>query len=142
MSNLLTDWRTSLIAHLETAFPAAVVEAGPRPTKSPSRDVDRISVFTPGFGEAGDVNFANPLMTIRYWVKDPKTLLKPVPMDDSPLEQAAWDLATALQAVQTTLDAQQRYYFRLVSVVIDREEYGCQAQLLMWTTNPATVATS
>lgn len=140
MSNLITDWRTQLISHLATSFPNAVIEPGPRPTASPSRDKDRISVFSPGFGEASDVNFANPLMTVRYWVKDPKMLLKPVPRDDTPLEQAAWDLAQALQSVQTTLDPGQRYYFRLTSVVIDREEYGCEAQLLMWTINPATVA--
>ena len=139
MSNLLTDWREQLIVYLAAAFPLAKVEAGQR-VDAVSRDVDRIAVFSPGFGEAGgDVNFANPLMTIRYWVKDPKTKVKPVPRDDGPLEQAAWDLSLALQPVQTTLDPGQRYYFRLTSVQIDREEYGVEAQLLMWTLNPATV---
>lgn len=140
MSNLITDWREQLITHLEASFPNAEVEAGERPHQ-PSRDKDRLCVFSPGFGEAGDVNFANPLMTVRYWVKDPKTKVSPVPRDDTPLEQAAWDLSTALQPVQTTLDPGQRYYFRLTSVEIDREEQGVEAKLLMWTLNPATVTT-
>lgn len=141
MSNLLTDWRTQLIAHLEEAFPLAEVEAGMRPL-APSRDKDRITVFSPGMGEADDVNFVNPTMTIRYWVKDPKTRVKPVPRDDGPLEQAAWDLALSLQPVQTTLDPGQRYYFRLTGIRIDRDDYGVEAQLLAWTLNPATVQTS
>ena len=140
MSNLLTDWRTQLVAYLAGEFPQAEVESGMRPQK-PSRDKDRICVFWPGIGEAGDINFANPVMTLRDFVKDPKTApLKPTPRDDGPLEQAAWNLMTALQPVRTTLDPQGRYYFRVTSITPDRDEWGVEAQLLAWTVNPATVA--
>lgn len=141
MSNLITDWRTQLVAYLKTQFPDAIVESGRRPD-APSRDNDRITVFWPGIGEAGDINFANPLMTVRWFVKNPKTApLTHEPRDDGPLEQAAWDLMRALKPVCTTLDPDGRYYFRVTSIVPDREEWGIEASLFAWTVNPASVAT-
>src|SRR5690348_9970945 len=101
MSNLITDWREALVAHLKTAFPEAEVLSGERPetaigrtgsASAPSRDKDRICVFWPGMTNAADVNFTQPRMTIRFWKKHSKLALKPVPRDDGPLEQAAWDL--------------------------------------------------
>src|SRR5690348_2742380 len=102
MSNLITDWRTELVAHLKTSFPEAEVIPGEWPetpigkTTSPPESVargkDRICVFWPGMQAAANVNFAQPRMTIRYWKQLPKTALKPVPRDESELEQAAWDL--------------------------------------------------
>jgi hypothetical protein len=140
VSNLITDWREQLVTYLAGEFPDAVVEAGVRP-EGPSRDKDRICVFWPGISEAGDINYANPTMTIRFWVKDPKTApLRPTPRDDTPLEQAGWDLMTALQPVRTTLDPDGRYYFRVTSIVPDREEWGVEASLFAWTVNPAAIA--
>lgn len=139
MSNLITDWREQLVAYLATQFPLAKVESGVRPP-APSRDTDLIAVFWPGIGEAANVNFANPTMTVRYWVKDPKTLLRPEPRDDSALEAAGIALMQALEPVQASLDPQHRFYFRVVSIVPDREEFGVEAQLLAWTLNPATIA--
>jgi hypothetical protein len=79
-------------------------------------------------------------MTVRYWVKDPKTLPRREPRDDSALEAAGMALMQALQPVQASLDPQHRFYFRVTSIVADREEYGVEAQLLAWTVNPATIA--
>jgi hypothetical protein len=133
--NLLTDWREKLVAHLKTSFPDVDVESGER--DGTSRNKDLICVFWPGLAAAGNVNFAQPRMTIRFWRKRPKTALKDVPHDDGPLEQAAWDLALALQPVLTTLD--QRLYFEVQTILPVRDEYAIEAQLLAWTANPATL---
>jgi hypothetical protein len=75
VSNILTDWREQLVAHLDRSSRWPRSNPGVRPP-APSRDKDLIAVFWPGMGEAGNVNFANPTMTVRYWVKDPKLLPK------------------------------------------------------------------
>jgi hypothetical protein len=139
VSNIITDWREQLVAYLAEQFPQAKVESGVRPP-APSRDKDLIAVFWPGMGEAANVNFANPTMTVRYWVRDPKMIPRREPRDDSALEAAGIALMQALQPVQATLDPQRRFYFRVVSIVPDREEFGVEAQLLAWTVNPATIA--
>ena len=153
MSNLLTDWRTELAAALTTAFPAAEVIAGEWPETpvgkqaasqpAVAREKDRIAVFWPGMAAAANVNFAQPRMTIRYWKKLPKTKLAPVPRDESDLEQAAWDLATTLEPLQTTLDAANgfRFYFQVVQITPVRDEWAIEAQLIAWTKNPAAIPT-
>lgn len=153
MSNLITDWRTELVTLLETAFPEAEVIAGEWPEtpigktgaqpESVARKHDRIAVFWPGMAEAANVNFAQPRMTIRYWKKLPKTALKPLPRDESELEQAGWDLALALQPVQTTIDQANgnRFYFRVTQILPVRDEHAIEAQLIAWTKNPASIAT-
>jgi hypothetical protein len=151
VSNLITDWRTALVTLLKASFPTADVIAGEWPetpigktssaSASVARDKDRIAVFWPGMAEAANVNFAQPRMTIRFWKKLTKTALKPVPRDEGELEQAAWDLALALQPVQTTLDPGQRYYFRVTQILPVRDEHAVEAQLIAWTKNPASIAT-
>jgi hypothetical protein len=136
VSNPISDLREGLVALLEDAFPAAIVESGER-TSVPSRDKDRICVFWPQTAIASDINIANPRMTIRFWVKKPKISgqLATVPMDDGPLEQASWDLSAALQPVRTTLVS--NVYFEVASIVPVRDEYGIEAQLVVYTLNPA-----
>jgi len=141
MSNLISDWRTALVARLQTSFPDAEVLSGQR-ADDVSRDKDRIAVFWPGTPEASEVNFVNPKMTIRYWAKRPKTTLKDVPHDDGPLEQAAWDLALALQPVLAKLlndtdPAYPGFYFRVVQIVPVRDEFAVEAQLVGTWKNPA-----
>lgn len=153
MSNLITDWRTELVTLLKASFPAAEVIPGEWPetpigkaasaAPAVARDKDRICVFWPGMANDANVNFAQPRMTIRYWKKLPKTALKPVPRDESVLEQAAWDLATTLQPVQTTLDQANgnRFYFQVVQILPVRDEHAVEAQLVAWTKNPASIPT-
>jgi hypothetical protein len=141
VSNLITDWRAALVTLLTTAFPDAEVMSGQR-VDEVSRDKARIAVFWPGTGESSEVNFINPRMTIRFWAKHEKTLLKPVPADDGPLEQAAWDLATTLQPVLATLlnetdPAYPGFYFRVVQIDPVRDEFAVEAQLLGLWKNPA-----
>lgn len=139
--NLITDWRTALVALLKEKFPAAELLSGER-ADGPSRDKDRIAVFWPGMSESSEVSFANPRMTIRFWVKNPKTNVRSVPKDDEPLEQAAWDLAFALQPklaslLNTTSPAYPGFYFRVTQIVPVRDEYAIEAQLLGLWKNPA-----
>lgn len=140
-NNLITDWRTALVTLLDAAFPNAEVLSGQRADEI-SRDKDRIAVFWPGTPESSEVNFINPRMTIRFWAKHEKTKLKPVPADDGPLEQAAWDLATTLQPVlasllNTTTPAYPGFYFRVVQIAPVRDEFAIEAQLLGLWKNPA-----
>lgn len=143
-SNLITDWRNALVALLKTKFPDAEVISGDR-VDGPSRDKQRIAVFWPGTPESAEVNFINPRMTIRLWTPHPKVLQKPVPADDTPLEQASWDLALALQPVLVTLlndtePAYKGFYFRCAQIVPVRDEFAIEAHLLGLWKNPAFLA--
>lgn len=137
-TNLISRWRLALVDVLQTAFPEADVDSGEQ--AGLSRNKDRIRVFWPGFSEAaGDVNFANPTMTIRYWKKRSKAKLADVPHDEAPLEQAAVDLMEALEAVQAAiLDEEPRILFRVTNVRPVRDEYAIEAFLFAWARNPAT----
>lgn len=136
MSNPITDLRLALVARLQASFPTAIVESGQRDSVV-SRDKDRICVFWPLTAIASDINIANPRMTIRFWVAKPKisAKLRDVPPDDGPLEQASWDLSAALQPVRTQLVAD--VYFEVASITPIRDEYAIEAQLAVYTLNPA-----
>lgn len=146
-SNLITDWRVTLMGLLAETFPEARVEEGVPPDKI-SRNSDLIAVYTPGIAEAtGEVNFAQLRLSIRYYKARAKLNIKSVPPPEAPLEQAIWDLAKCLQPVQQSLwlrdgapASLQGRYFRILAISPVREEYAVQGQLMMWTSNPATVA--
>lgn len=136
MSNPITDLREALVELLAGAFPDAQVESGQRDSVV-SRDKDRICVFWSRTAIASDINYANPGITIRFWAKRPKisAQTREVPIDDGPLEQASWDLSAALKPVRTTLVTS--CYFEVVSITPVRDEFAIEAQLVVYTLNPA-----
>jgi hypothetical protein len=103
-SNLITDWRTAVQAYLAAQFPDAEVRGGRDETVN-RRDKDLILVFWPGWGElARDISFATPTLTIRWFPKLSKQPTLEQPRDESPLEQAASDLMTAMASKRKTGD--------------------------------------
>lgn len=134
-TSAVTEWRVALVAYLKLKFPHADVFSGE--VEGVQRNTNRIGVFWEDTEEASDdVNFALPRLTIRFWVAKPKTSLKN-PTDDTPLEQAAEDLAVALQLVPVL---STRVSFRMTGVRPVRDEYAIEARLLGTMRNPATVA--
>lgn len=136
MSNILTDWRKALVAHLD-----ANLQDGSYTVLSGARDgaSDRklACVFVPTWTEARDVNWATPPMIIRAWVTQPSQLAPTSPQDPEPLEQLAVDLMTTLQPVQTTL--LDDIYFWIARIRFDYEEWGVEATLQSYTRNLATL---
>lgn len=96
MSNLITDWREAVQAHLTAAFPAADVRGGEERTVN-RRPADLICVWWPGWPALQrDISLANPTLMIRYFPKRSRQPNSETPVDQSVLEQAAADLMTAM----------------------------------------------
>lgn len=137
MSNLITDWRTALVDLLEETFPAAEVLSGFR--SGLSRDRDRIAVFWARTPVDGNVNYLRPQIAIRFWPKQPRQPrnLREGQLDETPLEQAAWDLTNALMPVRTTLVA--NLYFELAGITPNRADFSVEAQLIAYLLSPGAV---
>lgn len=137
MSNPVTDWRAALVTLLGTTFPSAEVLSGAR--TGFSRDKDRIVVFWPRTPVDTNVNYLRPQMLIRYFAKTPRRPRGRTEgqIDDTPLEQAAWDLTNALMPVRTTLVS--NLYFELAGVTPNRDEFYVEAQLIAYRISPGAV---
>ena len=137
MSNLVTSWRTATVALMSATFPEAKVVAGVR--AGVSRDEDRIAVFWQRTGIPANVNYARPQLAIRFFAQLPKASakLREVERDDSPLEQAAWDISAALMPVRTTLVA--GLYFELSDIVPNRADFSVGLDLIAYLVNPAAI---
>lgn len=136
MSNILTDWRRALIAHLAANLQAGDWDVRSGERDGPVKDRQLAVVFVPAITEAGDVLFASPPMIIRAWIPRSKQPKPELPQDPEPLEQLAVDLMTCLEPVQASLLAS--LYFRVASVEIDYDDWGVQATLASFTLNPAS----
>jgi hypothetical protein len=138
MSNPISDLRAALVEHLAGSFPEAIVASGM--SDEPTRDKDRIYVFWANSPTAPNVNYARPQMRIRYFKALPKigAQLKNVPRDDGPLEQAYWDLASALMPVRASL-LPGILYFELANVSPVRDEFAVEAILLVHVQNPGAL---
>jgi hypothetical protein len=143
MPNLISDFRTALVADLVTEFPTAEVLQGPRVGRSV--DKPRITVFWAGSQEqSGLVAVGEATVIVRYWPASPKVA------DQSPsgvrdpgeLEQAAWDLQAFLETKQTAYGATGTWVCRLTDVQpdYDPEEWGVEARIVLQFDNPATHA--
>lgn len=138
MSDLLTDWSAALrelLEHPDTGLGITFLD-GFRDGVSTERDLG--CVFSPGFAEfGGDVNFANPLMTIRVWKKRSAEPSQNNPPPPAPLYELAWRIAGILEPVQATLV--DDFYFRATGTRIDHLDQGVEVSLLGFVRNPATV---
>lgn len=137
MSNILTDFRVALTAHLETNL-----QAGKYKGKILAGVLDgeqkRVvgCIFSPPLRPAADVNYVNPTMVVRFWIPKPKMVRKTVPAPDpEPVEQLMIDLATTLRPVTTTL--LDSLYFLIPDITPDYDDWGVQATLVGWATNPS-----
>lgn len=137
MSNVLTDWRTAVMAHLDSQLQGGsfAVRAGEH--DGGSRDRKLVHVFVPSQRTDGEVNFARPQMIVRAWIPKPKVPKQQEPPDPEPVEQLMLDLAAALRPIIAT--AVPDGYFLVDEIEPDYEDWGVQATLTAWIRNPAHV---
>lgn len=142
MANLISTFRAALVADLALRFPDAEILSGPRAGRS--RDKARLAVFWPGSAEQqGRVDVGEARMLVRYWPPSPRvanTSESGTP-DPTDLEQAGFDLQDFLQTKQTSYSSSGAWFSRLVSVTpdYDPEEWGVEAVITLWFTNPAVI---
>jgi hypothetical protein len=102
--NLITEWRSAVVAFLEDELAPATVRAG-RDTKANREAADLILVFWPGWPELPrDIALATPTLTIRYFPSISKQPTTTSPRDEEPLEQAAVALMVAMAGKRKTGD--------------------------------------
>lgn len=136
-TNPVTAWRRALVELLEGQFADADVLNGYR--TGLSRDKDRIAVYWLKSPIDMNVNYLRPRMAVRFFARMPKASakLREVQRDDAPLEQAAWDIATLLMPVRTTLVA--NLYFELGDFTPNRVDFSTGVELAAWVVNPASL---
>lgn len=139
MSNILTDWRVALVAHLQTDLQGGIfdVRSGERDEGLGVSDEPLAVVFTPKIRNASNILFASPPMVIRAWLPKSKLPITELPRDPGPLEQLAVDLMTCLEPVQASL-LPGRLSFWVQEVDFDYVDVGIQATLTSYIVNPAT----
>jgi hypothetical protein len=141
MSNVITDSRKAIMAKLLSDLTATnglpfTVVAGTR--DGVSRDRNIACVFAPPLKINGNVNFANPAMVVRAWVKQPKPPKATSPQDPEPVEQLQIDLLRVLGEI--VLPAGLNIYWIVDEITTDYADWGVQATLRGWTPNPGLVA--
>jgi hypothetical protein len=141
VSNILTESRLAITAKLASDLTANgkkfTVVAGER--DGVSRDRNLACIWAPPMKSDGqNVNFANPTLIVRAWVRQPKPPKTTSPQDPSPVEQLMIDLARVLQQVQ--IPAGVGVYWITDEIAPDYTDWGVQATLRGWTVNPATIA--
>lgn len=136
-TNPVTLWRAALIALLKQSFPAADVVGGER--SGIAREKDRIAVFWQRSPFDANVNYVRPRITVRYWTKVPKAsaMLKDVPRDDGPIEQAGWDIVNALMPQRTTLVT--NLYYEIYDVSPNRAEDAVDVILAAYVLSPGAI---
>lgn len=142
MANLVGSFRAALAADLAVQFPGAEVSQGPRTGKATQNP--KIAVFWPGTAEQeGRVVVGQARMLVRYWPASAK-IRDDAPAgvrDPSELEQAAFDLQDFLQTKQQAYLSTGVWFNRLTRVTpdYDPDEWGVEAELVLWFTNPAVI---
>jgi hypothetical protein len=138
ISNVLTDWRRLVMAHLDQNLQGGTFEVVGGERDGPSKDRKLCHVFAPAVrADGGNINFARPLLLVRAWI--PKQIPGDTsPHDPAPIEQLMIDLMETLQPIQVLEDI--NLTFNVPEVVPDYEDWGVQATLSGWMRNPATVA--
>ncbi len=137
MSNILSDWRKRLVAHLDVNLQGGDFEVRSGERDGEVKDKKLAVVFAPPISEwAQDINFVQPLMIVRAWVPKPKQPRSSSPPDPEPVEQLMLDLLEVFdETLQTTLVPD--FYFRVQRVEPDYDDWGVQATLLGFYRNPA-----
>lgn len=98
MTNVITDWREAVQEHLASVFTDADVRGG-REDSVNRRTNDVILVWWDGWSAMQrDISLANPKLKIRYMPSLSKQPPGETPYDRSTLEQAAADVAIAMEA--------------------------------------------
>lgn len=141
--NILTEWRKAVIEQLDTNLQAGKWKGRVKPGERDGAVTGKrlCHVFAPPVrAEAGNVNFARPVLLVRAWIPTPRTPRNPAPRDPEPIEQLMIDLMTTLEAIQVLpnlVDGGGLYFF-VTEVVPDYDDWGVQATLNGWMRNPAT----
>jgi hypothetical protein len=106
------------------------------------RDRKLAVVFVPALRADADVNWARPQLMVRAWLPKPRQPNPDSPQDPGPVEQLMWDMAECLRAVQVLPDigGGRGLYSVLTEVLPEWNDWGVQATLIGWTTNPATLS--
>lgn len=145
MGNILTDWRKTVIAHLDANLQAGAwkgrVKSGER--DGGVREKKLCHVFAPPIRtDGGNVNFARPVLLVRCWLPTPRTPRAPNPRDPEPIEQLMIDLAITLEQIQVlpAVAGGDGLYFIVTEIRPDYDEWGVQATLTGWARNPATTS--
>jgi hypothetical protein len=141
VSNFLTDSRVAIMAKLASDLTAngRGFDVIPGERDGVSRDRNLACVWAPPMRTANNVSFANPVLMVRAWVRQPKPPKPTSPQNPEPVEQLMVDIAGVLAEVQ--VPAELGVYWIVQEIVPDYADWGVQVPLLGWTINPATVIT-
>lgn len=144
MSNVLTEWRQAVAAHIAANLQDGTYKGKVLPGERDGVSRENIAcVFVPTLATDGsDVNFARPTLVVRAWVAKPKTPSTTQPRDPEPVEQLIIDLASCLQSIQRPqlASAIDGFYSFVTQIRPDYEDWGVEATLQGWTGNPAVRA--
>jgi hypothetical protein len=138
----LISFRRQLCADLALRFPDTDIHQGERSGKATERS--KLACFIGPVGEQGDrVVVGEAQMFVRYWPVSPK-IVDDAPAgvrDPDPLDQAKLDLQDFLQTKQTSYSSTGVWFCRLTRVTpdYDPDEWGVEAELVLWFTNPAVI---
>jgi hypothetical protein len=139
---MLTDWSAALKTLLEDPSVGLGIRILEGERDGISTESDIGCVFSPGFAEWGsDVQFANPLMTVRVWRRRSREPGQDSTSPPTPLYELGWQVAQILQTVQDTLlrAAGWDAYFRMTGCRFDHGDQGVEATLLAFVNNPAVL---
>jgi hypothetical protein len=138
--SVLSDFTKAVTAAMQDAYAGVRVNHGRRPSEQEGgvSDKARIYVFAPGFAEWSDPLFAVPAVHVQHYLPRSRQLPIVDPPDPTELEDAAYQLAAALQPFQDTILPDRSVIFRVASVEIDHDDWGVEAILTGWMNNPAT----
>lgn len=143
MSNLITDSRRAIQDALATAFPDAEIFPRRRTEGRNERDVPVICVWWPGWNEvAGKRSLANTRMHIRHYPPRSRQPDDGEVEDPEPLEQAAVDVAAALNGLDKVGDlaAGVAWHVDTATVNDDPAQWYAELTLIGWTLQLATGA--
>jgi hypothetical protein len=140
VSNVITEWRKAVAAHIEVNLQDGAYAGKVKPGERDGVSRENIAcVFAPPLKtDSGNVNFARPVLIVRVWVGRAKTPAKEEPRDPEPVEQLMLDLAACLQSIQRPQlpSAIDGFYAFVTDIEPDYEDWGVQATLQGWTGNP------
>ncbi len=136
-------FEAALSADLALTFPNTDIHQGERTGKA--TDKAKLAIFWAGDAEQdGRVVVGQSRYIVRYWPVTP-LIRDDAPAgvrDATPLKQAKVDLQTFFQANQKSYSSTGVWFMRLTRVTpdYDPEEWGVEAELVLWFTNPAVIA--
>lgn len=139
--NILTDWRKAVMEHLDADLQDGSFEVHGGNRDDVSRDRKIIVVFVPPLRPDANVNYDRPQLIIRAWVPKSKQPPAKSPADPEPLEQLMVDLADSLKTLRVlpSIGSGRGLYFEVGDITPDYEDWGVQATLNGWMTNPGAL---